>query len=75
MGKRNVSEVLAGIGTRVREARQRQDLSVVQAAARARPRVGRQHWYAIEAGQVNLSVDTLAALGVALRCDPVELMR
>jgi transcriptional regulator with XRE-family HTH domain len=57
----------------VRTLREGQSLTQEQAAARGK--VNRRHWQKVEEGTVNLTLRTLARLGVALGVDPVGLLK
>ena len=61
------------LSTNVRAYRRAASLTLREAAARAHIHV--RHWQKIEAGMINVSLHTLARLGVALRLHPKELLR
>lgn len=56
----------------VRRAREAASLPVRQVAARAH--IDRRHWQKIEAGEVNVTLHTLARVSIALGMDVVELL-
>ena len=61
----------ARIGAIIRSRRLKANLSVAEAAARAR--VPAPTWYHFEAG-VSLTVERLPAIAAALRCSPRSLL-
>lgn len=58
--------------TNVRVLRNAASLTLKQAAARVK--MHPRHWQKVEAGTVNITLLTLARLGVALGVDPSELL-
>lgn len=65
-------EVLQRIARRVREERTRQHLTQEVVAGRARLAV--RHFQKVEAGEVNLTVESLARIAGALGVDVVDLV-
>lgn len=61
------------VRTHVRVRREEESLTQQQVADRVG--IHRRHWQKIEAGQTNLTLETLARLGVALGVDSVSLLR
>jgi transcriptional regulator with XRE-family HTH domain len=53
----------------------REGQSLTQKEAAARGQLDRRHWQKVEEGTVNLTLATLARLGIALGVDPARLLR
>jgi ribosome-binding protein aMBF1 (putative translation factor) len=70
--KVSVDQMQRRVGLQVRSARQAKNLSVREAAATGE--LHWRHWQKIEGGEINLTLQTLVALGKSLDVDPAALL-
>ena len=71
-GDERVDRLLAEVGRRIRARRKELHLSAKRASERA-DGINHRHWQKIEAGEVNITLNTLVRVAKALRVDPYEL--
>ena len=67
--------ILKQVGNRVREIREKKNLSVYDLTGDDMPIKSRQHWQAIENGQKNMNITTAFKLARSLEIELDELLK